>query len=154
MMTRFGALSKFGADIPLSVYGVVSKINSLFISTVLGVSLGAQPIIGYNYGAGNGERVKETLKKILIINFIVGIFFNILFILFPKEIAGFFITKSDPNYELFVEFAVLLCRSFLLVCSLNAMEMTTSIAIQSLGKVKKATAVSFIRQIILLIPIS
>ena len=134
MMTRFGALSKFGADIPLSVYGVVSKINSLFISTVLGVSLGAQPIIGYN--------------------FIVGIFFNILFILFPKEIAGFFITKSDPNYELFVEFAVLLCRSFLLVCSLNAMEMTTSIAIQSLGKVKKATAVSFIRQIILLIPIS
>ena len=79
----------------------------------MGVSLGAQPIIGYNYGAGNGERVKETLKKILIINFIVGIFFNILFILFPKEIAGFFITKSDPNYELFVEFAVLLCRSII-----------------------------------------
>ena len=50
MMTKYGAVSKFGADIPLSVYGVMSKINSLFISTVLGISIGAQPIIGFNYG--------------------------------------------------------------------------------------------------------
>lgn len=154
VMTRFGALSKFGEDIPLSVYGVVSKINSLFISTVLGVSIGAQPIIGYNYGAGNELRVKETLKRVLVINFAVGIVFNVLFVAFPRQIAGIFIANTDPNYDLFIEFAVLMCRTFLLVSSLNAMEMTTSIVIQSLGKVKKATAVSFIRQIILLIPIS
>lgn len=154
VMTRFGVLSKFGEDIPLSVYGVVSKINSLFISTVLGVSIGAQPIIGYNYGAGNELRVKETLKRVLVINFAVGIVFNVLFVAFPRQIAGIFIANTDPNYDLFIEFAVLMCRTFLLVSSLNAMEMTTSIVIQSLGKVKKATAVSFIRQIILLIPIS
>lgn len=154
VMTKFGALSKFGADIPLSVYGVISKINSLFISTVLGVSIGAQPIIGFNYGAGNKLRVKETLKKVLIINFVVGIIFNFLFVLFPRQIANIFIAKNDPNYSLFIEFAVLMCHSFLLLCSLNALEMTTSITIQSLGKVKKATAVSFIRQILLLIPIS
>ena len=53
-----------------------------------------------------------------------------------------------------MEFAVLICRSFLLVCALNFLEMTTSIVVQSLGNVKKATAVSFIRQIILFIPIS
>ena len=154
VMTKFGALSKFGADIPLSVYGVISKINSLFISTVLGVSIGAQPIIGFNYGAGNKLRVKETLKKVLIINFVVGIIFNFLFVLFPRQIANIFIAKNDPNYSLFIEFAVLMCHSFLLLCSLNVLEMTTSITIQSLGKVKKATAVSFIRQILLLIPIS
>jgi len=154
VMTKFGALSKFGADIPLSVYGVISKINSLFISTVLGVSIGAQPIIGFNYGAGKELRVKETLKKVLIINFVVGIVFNILFVLFPRQIANIFISKNDPNYNLFIEFAILMCHSFLLLCSLNALEMTTSITIQSLGKVKKATMVSFIRQILLLIPIS
>lgn len=154
IMTKYGAETKFGADIPLSVYGVISKINSLFISTVLGVSIGAQPIIGFNYGAGNNSRVKETLKKVLQINFIVGIVFNILFVLFPKQIAGVFISKSDPSYELFIEFACLMCHTFLLVCSLNALEMTTSITIQSLGNVKKSTAVSFIRQILLLIPIS
>lgn len=71
-----------------------------------------------------------------------------------RQIAGIFITKSDPSYDLFMEFATLMCHSFLCVMCLNAFEMTGSISIQSLDKVKKATALSFIRQIILLIPIS
>lgn len=154
VMTKYGQLTKFGSDIPLSVYGVISKINSLFISTVLGVSIGAQPIIGFNYGAGKKERVRETIKKILIINYIVGIFFNILFIIFPKEIASLFIDKNDINYQLFIDFAVLMCHSFLLFISLNAFEITTSISIQSLGNVKKSTIVTFVRQIILFIPIA
>ena len=154
MMTKLGASTKFGSDIPLSVYGVISKINSLYISTVLGLSIGAQPIIGFNYGAGNEERVKETIRKVLIVNFIVGIIFNIVFILFPRELASIFISSSDSSYELFMEFAELMCHSFLLVICLNALEMTTSIVIQSVGNVFKSTAVSFIRQIILLIPIS
>ncbi len=154
MMTKLGATSKYGADIPLSVYGVISKINSIYISMVLGVSIGAQPIIGFNYGAGNKNRVKEILKKILIINFIIGIIFNAIYFFFPRELAGIFIKADDPSYELFMEFATLMCHSFYLLMGLNAFEMTGSISIQSLGKVKKATALSFIRQIILLIPIS
>ncbi len=154
MMTNLGAETKFGPVIPLSVYGVISKINSLYISTVLGISIGAQPIIGYNFGAGNEARVKETIKRVLVINFIVGIIFNLIFVLFPKEIASIFISSSDPSYNLFMEFATLMCHSFLLVIALNALEMTTSIVIQSIGNVVKSTAVSFIRQIILLIPIS
>ena len=154
VMTKYGQLTKYGSDIPLSVYGVISKINSLFISTVLGVSIGAQPIIGFNFGADKKERVRETIKKILIINFIVGIFFNILFIIFPKEIASLFIDKNDMNYQLFIDFAVLMCHSFLLFISLNAFEITTSISIQSLGNVKKSTVVTFVRQIILFIPIA
>lgn len=154
VMKYFGGLSKFGSDIPLSAYGVISKVNSLFISTVLGITIGAQPIIGFNYGAGNELRVKETLRKVLLINFIVGIIFNLLFVLFPRQIAGIFISKSDDGYILFMEFAVLMCRSFLAFTALNALELTTSISIQSLGKVKKATIVTFIRQIILLIPIA
>lgn len=154
MMSKQGALSKFGPDIPLSVYGVISKINSIYISIVLGVSIGAQPILGFNYGAGNKKRVKEVLKKVLIINFIIGIIFNAIFFLFPKQLAGIFIKSSDPSYDLFIEFAVLMCHSFFLLIALNAFEMTGSISIQALGKIKKATILSFIRQIILLIPIS
>ncbi len=154
MMTKYGSLTKYGADIPLSVYGVISKINSLYISTILGISIGAQPIIGFNYGAGNYERVKETLRKVLSINLVVGLIFNIIFYLFPKEIVSIFISNSDPNYNLFLEFAVVICHSFLLVMGLNFLEMTTSIVVQSLGNVKKATMVSFIRQIILFIPIA
>lgn len=154
MLTKLGAFTKFGADIPLSVYGVISKVNSLYISTVLGISIGSQPIIGFNYGSGNELRVKDAIKKILICNFTIGIIFNLIFILFPKEIAGVFISKSDATYQLFIDFATLMCHSFLLVTCLNALEMTSSIVIQSLGNVVKSTAVTFIRQIILFIPIS
>lgn len=154
IMTKFGAKSVYGADIPLSVYGVLSKINSIYVSIILGVSIGVQPIIGFNFGAGNIDRVKEVLKKVIILNFLIGIIFNIILYCFPKEIVSIFIASSDANYDLFMEFAVLMCKTFFMVCALNAVEMTTSIVIQSLGHVKKATAVSFIRQIILLIPIS
>jgi putative MATE family efflux protein len=154
MMTKYGSLTKYGADIPLAVYGVISKVNSLFISSVLGVAIGSQPIIGFNYGAGNYSRVKQTLKKVLITNIIIGIFFNLLFVLFPQQIINVFIDKNDPTYSLFVEFAVVLCRSFLLIIAVNSLEMTTSIVIQSLGKVFKSTMVSFARQIILFIPIA
>ena len=154
MMTKMGVNSKFGADIPLSVYGVMSKVNSIYLSIVLGVSIGAQPIVGFNYGAGNKDRVRETIKKVLIINLLIGFIFNAIFFFFPRELAGIFIKKNDPSYELFMEFAVLMCRSLFLLIGLNAVEMTGSVLIQSLGKVKKATAFAFIRQIILFIPIS
>ena len=154
IMTKFGTKSVYGADIPLSVYGVLSKINSIYVSIILGVSIGVQPIIGFNFGAGNIDRVKEVLKKVIILNFLIGIVFNVILYCFPKEIVSIFITSSDSNYGLFMEFAVLMCKTFFMVCALNAVEMTTSIVIQSLGHIKKATAVSFIRQIILLIPIT
>lgn len=154
ILTRYGALTKFGADIPLSAYGIISKVNSIYISCVIGISIGAQPIVGFNYGAGNFKRVKETIRKVITINFILGIILNIILVAFPKQILGIFISDSDPTYELFMEFAVLICRTFLAICSINAFEMTSSIMIQSLGNVVKSTCLSFIRQIILFIPIS
>lgn len=154
LMTSYGATSKFGSDIPLSVYGVISKINSLYISSILGIAIGSQPIIGYNYGAGNYKRVKEVLRKVLLIGLIIGVIFNLIFYIFPGSIATIFIKKNDPSYHLFMEFAIDFCRIFLLVCGLNFFEMTTSIVVQSLGNVKKATLVSFTRQIILFIPLA
>ena len=74
MMTTLGASSKYGMDIPLSAYGVISKINSIYISSILGISIGAQPIIGFNYGAGNYDRVKETIKKVLALTLHKGIY--------------------------------------------------------------------------------
>lgn len=151
IMTHYGALSEFGSDIPLSVYGVVSKLNSLYVSSVLGIAIGAQPIIGFNYGAGNYERVRETLRKVVFINVIIGIIFNLCFLLFPEQLISLF---GSGDNELYLKFAIDCCRIFLMLCFLNSFEMSTSIVVQSLGNVKKATAVSFIRQIILFIPIS
>ena len=152
IITKLGALTKFGADVPLSVYGVISKVNSIYISIVIGISIGSQPIVGFNYGAGNYDRVKEALKKVLLTNFTIGIIFNLIFILFPSQIASIFISTKDSSYELFMEFSILMCHTFILFCGLNALEMTTSVLLQSLGKVFKSTLLAFTRQILLFIP--
>lgn len=154
LMTKYGATSEYGSDIPLSVYGIISKINSFYVSSVLGISIGAQPIIGFNYGARNMERVKETLKKVLVINFIIGIIFNAIMLLIPDVLINLFISNTDENYVLFMKFAIDFSHVFLGVCFLNAFEMTCSIVIQSLGDVRKSTMVSFIRQVILFIPLA
>ena len=154
IMNKYALTSKFGEDIPLSVYGVISKINSLYVSLILGLAIGAQPIIGFNYGAGNYKRVKETLRKVMITGFIIGIIFNLCIYIFPEKIVSIFINKSSDDYKLFMEFAIAFCKIFLLVCALNSFEMCSSIIIQSLGNVKKATMVSFARQIILFIPLA
>ncbi len=154
LMTQYGVDSKFGSDIPLSVYGIISKVNSLYVSSILGIAIGVQPIIGFNYGAGNYERVRSALKRVMIIGFIIGLVFNMMFQFFPKTIISFFISESDQTYELFMEFAIDFSKTFLMLCCLNAFEMCSSIVIQSLGNVKKATLVSFTRQIILFIPLA
>lgn len=153
VMTKFGSISKFGSDIPLSVYGVVSKINNLYVSFVLGLSIGAQPILGFNYGAGNFKRVKEIIKKVIFFSFIIGISFNLVTLFGASALVNLFATKTDPNYNLFLEFGIDSLKIFLMLCFLNSLEMSTSILLQSLGSVKKSTFVAFLRQIILFIPI-
>lgn len=150
VMTKYGATTKFGSDIPLSVYGVISKLINVYVSVILGLACGAQPIIGFNYGAGNIKRVKETINKVLKVGLIIGIIFNIGFVFFPKTLVSLF---GSSDNALYMEFAVDCCRIFLLVSALNFLEMCSSIIIQSLGNAKKSTAVSFIRQIILFIPL-
>lgn len=150
VMTKYGALSKYGPDIPLSVYGIMSKVNNIYVSTVLGLAVGSQPIIGYNYGAGNYDRLKETIKKVIIVGFIIGLVFNLSILIFPKQIISLF---GSSDNELYLEFAIDLFRIFLSVSMINAFEMCCSILIQSMGNVKKSTAVTFIRQIILFIPL-
>lgn len=59
VLVSYGAQSKYGADIPLTVVGIVMKVFQIVISVVVGIAAGSQPIVGYNYGAGKKQRVKE-----------------------------------------------------------------------------------------------
>ena len=63
IMVYYGNLSKFGADIPLSVAGIVSKVFGIIIAIVVGLAAGSQPIIGFNYGAKKYDRVKELYEQ-------------------------------------------------------------------------------------------
>ena len=150
-LTYYGSLSIYGEDIPLAAFGVVMKVNSIFISFFVGVNQGTQPILGYNYGAKQYERTKETYKKSLIINLIVAIISLITFQIFPKFIISIF--GNGEETELYFEFAIKAMRIFLSMIVAVGIQFISSNFFASIGQPLKGLALSFSRQILFIIPL-
>lgn len=148
MLVIYGEKSIYGPDIPLAVFGIVMKISSLFNSIFIGIASGCQPIWGYNYGSGQFSRVKECFKKAMFIAEIISIIGFILFQAFPKQIISIFGQESD----LYVEFAVMCFRIYLLACFMIPISAVIGIMFQAIGKPGRATILSLLRQFVLLIP--
>lgn len=148
-LTHYGELSVFGPDIPLSSFGVVMKVNSIFISFFVGINQGTQPILGYNYGAGNYDRVKETYKKSVLINVIVAAVSLFTFQVFPRHIISIF----GSGDELYFEFATKVMRIFLSMIIAVGIQFVSSNFFASIGQPIKGVILSFSRQILLFIPL-
>ena len=148
LLGKYGELSKFGADIPITVLGIVMKINQILTSIILGVAVGSQPIVGYNYGAGKTDRVKKTIKTVLSCTFTVSTIAFILFQTIPDKLIAIF-GKGDSNY---IEFACLTFRTYLLCCICSGIQIPSGIFFQAIGKSMKSAILSLSRQILLLIP--
>lgn len=148
LLGKYGELSKFGADIPITVLGIVMKINQILTSIILGVAVGSQPIVGFNYGAGKTDRVKRTIKTVLSCTLTVSIIAFILFQTIPDKLIAIF-GKGDSNY---IEFACLTFRTYLLCCICSGIQIPSGIFFQAIGKSMKSAILSLSRQILLLIP--
>lgn len=148
LLGKYGELSKFGADIPITVLGIVMKINQILTSIILGVAVGSQPIVGYNYGAGKTDRVKKTIKTVLSCTLTVSTIAFILFQTIPDKLIAIF-GKGDSNY---IEFACLTFRIYLLCCICSGIQIPSGIFFQAIGKSMKSAILSLSRQILLLIP--
>lgn len=148
-LVAYGANSRFGADIPLTVVGIVMKVFQIVISFVIGIAAGTQPIIGYNYGARKFDRVKELFKKMMTAEIIVGAIGMLCFELFPIQLISIF-GSGDALYE---EFAVLTFRIYLSMIILCAIQKGACIFLQSLGKSVLSTILSVLRDFALLAPL-
>lgn len=148
LLGKYGVESKFGQDIPITVFGIVMKINQILNSIIIGIAVGAQPIMGYNYGAGKLDRVKKTLKTVLACSVTVGVVAFILFQTIPEVLISIF-GNGDSNY---MEFACLTFRIYLLLCICNSIQIASGILFQAIGKSLKSVILSLSRQILLLIP--
>ena len=149
MLAKYGALSKYGADIPIAVIGICMKVFTIIINIAVGIILGAQPILGYNYGAKQNDRVKETFKLALISTIIVSLISMIIFELCPSLVIKMFGTESD----LYMEFAIKTFRIFLLLIVFTCVIKISSILFQAVGDTLKASIVSLSRDIILFVPL-
>ena len=148
LLGRYGANSKFGSEIPITVLGIVMKINQILNSIIIGIAAGSQPIIGYNYGAGKYDRVRKTLKIVLASSVIISAIAFILFQTIPDKLILIF-GSGDSNY---MEFACLAFRTYLLLCIFNGVQIPSGIFFQAIGKSTKSAILSLSRQIVILIP--
>ena len=139
----------YGAVTPLAVIGICMKVFGIVVSVVIGVSLGGMPIIGYNMGAKNIQRVKETIKYILITNFIIGCIAFIIFELYPTFIINIF--GNDNSFE-YLEYAKYCLRIFLGGIILTCMTKSLSILLQSMGSSFKSTLLALARDVIFFVP--
>ena len=148
LLGKYGASSKYGAEIPITVLGIVMKISQILNSIIIGIAAGAQPIVGYNYGAGKYDRVKKTLKAVLGLSLIISTIAFLLFQLIPDKLISLF-GNGDDNY---IEFACLAFRTYLMLCIFNGVQIPSGIFFQAIGKSVKSAVLSISRQIAFLIP--
>ena len=148
LLGKYGANSKYGAEIPITVLGIVMKINQILNSIIIGIAAGSQPILGYNYGAGKFDRVKQTLKIVLSSSLVISTIAFILFQTIPDKLILIF-GSGDANY---IEFACTAFRTYLLLCICNGVQIPSGIFFQAIGKSTKSAILSLSRQIIILIP--
>lgn len=148
LLSKYGAESKFGSEIPITVLGIVMKISQILNSIIIGIAAGSQPIFGYNYGAKKFDRVKQTLKTVLGISVIISIVAFILFQTIPDKLISIF-GSGDETY---MEFACLTFRIYLLLCIFNGIQIPSGIFFQAIGKSSKSAILSLSRQIVFLIP--
>ncbi len=148
-MTMASSGIAYGVVIPLAVIGICMKVFGIIISIVIGVSLGGMPIIGYNMGAGNTKRVKETIKYILITNLIIGFIAFIIFELFPGFIINIFGSGNGTEY---MEFADYCLRIFLGGIILTCLIKSMSILLQSMGSSLKSTILALARDVVFFVP--
>ena len=148
LLGKYGAESKFGAEIPITVLGIVMKISQILNSIIIGIAAGSQPIFGYNYGARKYDRVKQTLKIVLGSSVVISTIAFILFQTIPDKLILIF-GSGDENY---MEFACLAFRIYLMLTIVNGIQIPSGIFFQAIGKSTKSAILSLSRQIVILIP--
>ncbi len=148
-LTKYGAESVYGSEIPLACAGMITKVSMLFFSVVIGISMGCQPIFGFNYGAKLYGRVRQTYRLALICCSVISVFSFLAFQIFPRQIISLFGTGT----ELYLQFSERYFRIFLLLAFLNGVQPITANFLSSIGKAYKGIFVSLTRQFIFLLPL-
>ncbi|MDR3297921.1 MAG: MATE family efflux transporter [Candidatus Nomurabacteria bacterium] len=149
MLAKYGAQSIYGQDIPIAVFSIAMKVFTIVINIVVGLIVGAQPILGFNFGAGNYDRVRQTFKLVLKLVVVVGLVATVLFEFCPQIIINIFGSGDDLYYE----FAELTFRIFLALVLFTCANKVTSIFFQAVGKPTKAAFISLVRDIICFVPL-
>ncbi|MGL5616625.1 MAG: MATE family efflux transporter [Sarcina sp.] len=142
------ALIAHGGDLAAGAMAIISSISMMFLMPTFGLNQGAQPIIGYNYGAKKFKRVKQTLVYAIVAATVIVSVGSILIQAFPEVAIKMF--NNDPEM---VSIGVQGIRIFLAMLPIIGFQAISTNYFQAVGKAKVSMFLSLLRQVILLIPL-
>jgi putative MATE family efflux protein len=142
-------LMAFGGDLALSSVGIIMSILALLFMPIIGISQGAQPLIGYNYGAHQYHRVRETLNKAVISGIAYALVGYAAIHLWPTQIVGLF-SKGDTVLTVMTVRAMLIFLAFMPTIGF---QIPCANYFQAVGKPVQSAVLSLSRQILLFIPL-
>jgi Na+-driven multidrug efflux pump len=148
-LKHYGSLSAYGEAIPIACAGIITKVNQVFMSFIIGISQGLQPLVSYNYGAGKYSRVKSAYRKAITCGFVLALAAFLAFQLLPRQIISIFGKGSEVYYQ----FATNYFRIYLFFTFINFLQPITSNFFTAIGKPKRGMLLALTRQIILLLPL-
>jgi putative MATE family efflux protein len=142
------SLKTYGGDIAIAALGIINSIAMLILMPVFGINQGAQPIIGFNYGAEKYARVKHTLKLAVFAATCVATFGFIMVELFPHAIFSVFTDDAE-----LIKIGANGLRIFLMMLPIVGFQIVSANYFQAVGKPKHSMFLSLSRQVIVLIPL-
>lgn len=137
------------SEMAVSILGIYFKLQSFVFLPVFGLSQGVLPLIGYNYGAENKERVEDTFKWGMTLTIIIMLMGTILFQTFPKQLMSIF-SDSQEMTNMGVYTLRIISISFVFA----AIGITNSTLFQALGLGRYSLIVTCLRQLIIIIPVA
>jgi Na+-driven multidrug efflux pump len=143
------ALMTYGGNLALSTMGIVGSAATLLFMPILGISQGAQPIIGFNHGAQQYDRVRETLKKAIFVGTVIALCGTFALQLWKIQIAGLF---SYNNTEL-TALAAHAMSVYFLMFPVAGFQIIGSQYFQAVGKPVPSTILGLSRQLLLFVPL-
>lgn len=148
-LVTYGNRTAVTGDVALSAMGVVMKISMILVSICVGIGIGAQPILGFNCGAGQMDRVKKTYLKSAVAATIVSIVGLLLCQMIPGLLMGLF---GKENAD-FTSFGIRCLRIYMLGIFCAGFQIVSTNYFQATGQPLKASVLSMLRQLLLLIPL-
>ena len=141
------SLQEHGGDMAIGAYGIINRLLTLYVMIVLGLTMGMQPIVGYNFGAQKLNRVKQTLRLGILSGVVITSSGFLICELFPHAVSALF-TDSDELIDLAVEGLRLAVLMFPFVGA----QIVIGNFFQSIGKAKISIFLSLTRQLLYLLP--
>lgn len=143
------ALQNYGGDLYVGIMTILNSVRELVMLPVMGISNGSQPVLGYNYGAGKPERVKEGIRFMTLLGTLYTIVAWVLILLFPKQLIRIF---SDSEQTILEGAKALHIYFFGFV--FMAFQFAGQSAFQGLGKKNQAIFFSLLRKVIIVTPLT